>query len=98
MMNNSGDLADRIYVPAEDVLHQRVGAEVILINLKNDRIYSLNPTGARFFELLESKISLSEIKDKLCEEFDVSPEALEQELQDITKKLLDENLINVENI
>lgn len=81
------------YSVPPDIIYEWVGDEMVIINLKTDRIFSLNKTGARFFDLLTSRHSVSEIKDKLLKEFEVDPLTLDTEVQNIIGKLLDESLI-----
>ncbi len=41
---------------------------------------TLNETGARIWELLDGKAMVIEIRDKITEEFDVTPEEAEKDL------------------
>ena len=66
--------------PNPDVVHQRVGEEVVLVHLKTNQIYALNETGARFWELLSEGITRPEIESRLLDEFDVEPEELAHEI------------------
>lgn len=85
------------YQVNQDIIHQRVGEDIILINLKSDRIFSLNRTGARFFELLSEHRPIPEIKEKLLAEFDVDPETLDDEILNILDNLLEESFIYADN-
>jgi len=44
--------------PSEDTVTQRVGEGIVLVHLPTDRIYSLNPTATRLWELLAARKSL----------------------------------------
>ena len=63
-----------------DVILQRIGNEMILINLKTEQIYSLNHTAARFIELLEIGKSLEDIESQIIQEYDVEPNVLHQDI------------------
>ena len=66
----------------------------MLVNLQTNRIFELNRTGARLWELLEDAPSESEIVEQLGAEFEVSQERLEREVRSTIDSLLDEALIS----
>ena len=59
--------------PNPDVVSRRLGDEVVLVHLKTNRIFSLSPTGARFWELLSDGKSRTEIEAALLQEYEVTP-------------------------
>ena len=58
--------------PSRDALATRVGDEIVLVHTVTDRIYVLNRTGARVWELLCGELDQTEIESRLAEEFDVA--------------------------
>jgi Coenzyme PQQ synthesis protein D (PqqD) len=81
--------------PTEDVVGQRLGDEVVLVSLHTNRIFELNRTGGRFWELLQSENDRARIEQRLLEEFDVSQEELSAELDRLIKSLADEELVRI---
>jgi hypothetical protein len=81
--------------PSQDVVGQRLGDEVVLVSLQTNRIFELNRTGARFWELLQSESDRGRIEQRLLEEFEVSEEDLSAEVDQLIKNLTDEELIRV---
>jgi hypothetical protein len=81
--------------PSQDVVGQRLGDEVVLVSLETNRIFELNRTGARFWELLLSESDRSRIEQRLVEEFEVSEEELSEEVDQLIKSLTDEELVRV---
>ena len=81
--------------PSQDVVGQRLGDEVVLVSLETNRIFELNRTGARFWELLQSESDRSRIEQRLLEEFEVSREELSSEVDRLVKSLTDEELVRV---
>jgi hypothetical protein len=79
--------------PSPDVVHQRLEGEIVLVNLKTNRIFALNRTGARLWELLEVGCDRSEISRQMQAEFDVDAAQLEQEIEALLSSLLDEELV-----
>jgi hypothetical protein len=81
--------------PSQDVVGQRLGDEVVLVSLETNRIFELNRTGARFWELLQSENDRSRIEAQLLEEFEVTEEELSAEVDRLIKSLNDEELIRI---
>jgi hypothetical protein len=79
--------------PNPDVLWQRLDDEVIVMQLKTDRIFSLNATGARFWELIAGGMELAAVREEMGKEFDVPPEVLAAEVEGILTLLIGEQLL-----
>ena len=73
--------------PDADLVFRRMGEEMVLVHLPSDRIYVLNTTGARIWELLLETADLETVKARLLEEFEGSPEAIEAELATFVTEL-----------
>jgi len=56
--------------PAADVIARRLGDSAVLIRLNTNRIYELNATGARVWELLSEGATRDQVVDVLGREFD----------------------------
>ncbi len=80
-----------------EVVAQRVGDEVILVNLQTNRMHSLNRTGARLWDLLTAGQDLAGIHAQLQAEFDVDPAQLRQEIETIVAALKDAGLVVAES-
>lgn len=81
--------------PSQDVVGQRLGDEVVLVSLETNRIFELNRTGARFWELLQSETDRGRIEAQLLEEFTVTEEELSAEVDRLIKSLDDEELVRI---
>ena len=79
--------------PNEDVVFQRVGDDLVLVQLKTNEIYALNETGARFWDLLVEGKSRSEVEAAMLREFDVPPEQLAVEIDHILAELAKHKMI-----
>jgi hypothetical protein len=66
--------------PHPDVVWRRVGEEVVLVDLKTNRIYSLNDTGARLWELISAGHDRAAVETALIEEFDVEESELRRQV------------------
>jgi len=81
--------------PSQDVVGQRLGGEVVLVSLQTNRIFELNRTGARFWELMQSESDRGRIEQRLLEEFEVSKDELSAELDQLIESLADEELVRI---
>jgi hypothetical protein len=76
-----------------DVIARRMHDEVVLVHLGTDRIYTLNATAARFWELLEGGMERPAIQRILGEEFDVDERRLDEEMETLVAELSAQGLL-----
>jgi hypothetical protein len=76
-----------------NVVAQRVDDQVVLVNLETNRIFALNPTGARLWELLSAGHSEAEIRAKLIEEYGIAQAELEAEVDRLMHELNGQSLV-----
>lgn len=79
--------------PHPQVTFQNLGSTTVLVHLETNRVYELNRTGARCWELLCEGCDQSEIKRRLFEEFDAAEVQLDDEIDQILKSLTSEKLL-----
>lgn len=73
--------------PSTDVVSRRVGDEIVLVHLQSDQMYSLNPTGARAWELLSEGHDPEAIEATLADEYDVDRADARRELETLLDEL-----------
>jgi hypothetical protein len=76
---------DKIYSKSDSIVFRKIADEFILVPIRQnvgdlESIYTLNETGARIWELIDGKIKVRKIKEKLIEEFEVTPEEVEKDI------------------
>lgn len=86
-------IAMRDIKPSPDVIAQRVGDNVIIVNLQTSLMYDLNRTGGRLWDLLSAGRELTDIHATLLREFEVDPGDLRREMEAILASLLDAGLV-----
>jgi hypothetical protein len=86
-----GDVLPR---PIPDVAYRELEGQMVLVHLGTNRIYSLNETGARFWELLAGGSERAEIEQQLLDEFAIEPDELRQEVDSMLTALADEGLVS----
>jgi hypothetical protein len=87
-------LDDRVEFP-EDVIAQQVGEEMVLLDLEAGVYYGLDPVGRRIWELLTEHRRLRVVFETMVEEYDVTPEALQQDLLQLVQELQARGLTQV---
>ena len=79
--------------PAADIVARQLGEFAVVIHLATNGIYELNSTGARIWDLVGNGATVETTLETLAAEFDMAPETVRTEVDDIIKELLDEGLL-----
>jgi len=87
-------LDDRVEF-SEDVIAQQVGEEMVLLDLEAGVYYGLDPVGRRIWELLIEHRRLRVVFETVVEEYDVTPEVLQQDLLQLVQELQAKGLTQV---
>lgn len=82
--------------PHPDVVFQLLGDEAVLVQLKTNRIFALNKTGAHFWQLLVQGHDRGQIESRLLQTFDVKPDDLAREIDALIDALSAERLVTGE--
>jgi hypothetical protein len=79
---------------SSDTVSRRLGDAAVLIRLSTNRIYELNSTGARLWDLLQTARSLDDIVETLCGEFDGAPATIRADVEELLQRLTAEGLVH----
>ena len=79
--------------PRADVVARRMGRTGVLVDLRTSRIFELNNTAARVWELLGASLTPEEIVSSLSREYAVDSGALGRELSRLLDQLEREGLL-----
>jgi hypothetical protein len=82
--------------PDPDVIGQRIGDECVLVHPRTDRIYALNRTGARVWELLNAGYDRARVHEQMLQEFEVSPAQLARDIDAVLTSLQHEGLVTAQ--
>jgi hypothetical protein len=75
------------------VVSSRLGDAGVLVHLRTNKIFELNATGLRIWELLGEGESLENVERRLCDEFNAEPTRLRSELVALLNALHHEGLV-----
>jgi hypothetical protein len=95
-MNRADDRFSRqelSFRPSPDVIARRLDRAGVLVHLPTNRIFELNETGIRIWELLSAQQQADRIVDQLVEEFDVDAEQAARELSEFLVRFRHEGLV-----
>lgn len=79
--------------PDPDVVTQRLDDELVVVHLRTNRIFVLNRTAARYWELLDSGLDSAQIQETLLREFAIEEDELRGEIESFARTLTSEELI-----
>jgi len=79
------DFLEKVYKKSDSIVSRKIGDEFILVPIKQDvgdleSIYTLNETAARIWELIDGKIKVTDIKERIVQEFEITPTEAERDL------------------
>lgn len=76
-----------------DVIARHLGESAVLVHLPTNRVFELNHTGARVWDLIGEGMPLDRIVQTLVEEFDMDVPGVTADVTDLIDWLRDEELI-----
>ena len=88
----------RVYRHADDVICRQVGAESILVPIRNnvgslDYIYTLSPVAARIWTLLDGTHSVDDVVSAICDEYEVTREQAAADVAELVSDLENVSLL-----
>jgi hypothetical protein len=80
---------------ADDVLKREVGDELILLDLKTEAYFGLNPSARAFIDRVTAGVSAGEAADAVATEHEAEPAAVREDMAALLRELLDAGLVDV---
>ena len=84
---------ENIYRFQEKALFRSVGEEGVVLMLDSGQLFSCNETAEAFLRRLDGELSLAEIANAVCEEFEIDSKTLLEDLAELIKELTAENVL-----
>ncbi len=79
-----------------EVISQEVSGETVLLDLQSENYFGLDEVGTRIWQLIQESGQLQTIYDTLLEEYDVTPEKLQQDLEKLLQAIQAAGLVSLE--
>lgn len=82
---------------AEHVMTQEVEGELVLLSLTGERYFGLDETGSAMWREVTTAPSIEAAYERLLAGYDVAPEKLRSDLGDFLARLLEHDLIQIDD-
>jgi hypothetical protein len=79
-----------------DVISQEVSGETVLLDLESENYFGLDEVGTRIWQLIKETSDLQAIYSTLLEEYDVSEDRLQQDLDTLLAEITGLGLVTLE--
>jgi len=83
-------------VQATDVVAAEMDGETVMMRIKSGMYYGLDNVGSRIWELIETPRQVSQVIDRLMEEYDVERAKCQANTLDLLNQLYEEGLIKID--
>lgn len=80
----------------DEIISGDVDGETVMMSIESGQYHSLNLTGNRIWELLESPCTVGKIIETLKDEFDAKPEVITEEVCRFLGQLLERDVIQID--
>jgi hypothetical protein len=84
----------RVTVP-ETVLFRELDGESVLLNLDTESYLGLNEVGTRMWSVLTTSPTIQAAYDELQTEYDVAPDVLRQDMENLLGQMLEHGLVQI---
>jgi hypothetical protein len=81
------------YSISPDAVANRMGDQIVVVHVGTDRIFELNSTAARIWDLLSEGRDRNEIQRLVSQEFNVSETLASRQIEELLSSLVSENII-----
>jgi hypothetical protein len=80
---------------ASAVVAREIGGEMMLMDLDSGTYFGLNAIGGRIWRALENGEPIEDLCAQLAQEFDVRPDTLHKDVDELLARLQEQKLISV---
>lgn len=92
------DIWKQRVTPADEVLHQELAGETVLLHLKTEHYFGLDPVGTRIWQVLGETGSAEAVVARLLTEYDVDESRLRADVERLLGELIAGHLVKVEAV
>lgn len=84
---------DSLLQRSGDIICSEADGEIVMMNIETGQYHSINEVGSDIWKMLENPIKLSEICQKLLEDYDIDQKTCEDEVLKFVEHLSSEGLL-----
>ena len=89
---------DKVPIPNPDVISRVVSNETILVNPPMGEVKVLNEVGTRIWSLVDGRISIREIANLICLEYQIGLEDAQDDIIEFIEQLVERNAITLSDV
>lgn len=82
-------------VASEEQVACEVEGEAVILDLKSETYFGLNPVGTRIWDLIQEPARAADVCRTLLEEYDVEPDRCRREVLALLNEMADEGIVEV---
>jgi hypothetical protein len=87
---------DTNVVASQELVAANLDGEVVILGFQSGSYFGLDQVGAFVWELIQTPRKVTELRDRILDEYDAEPVQCEQDLIHLLEDLLEKQLIEVE--
>lgn len=81
------------YVKNPEVIHSKIGDEVVLLNIKSGMYFGMNQVASAIWEILAKQSTMEMIIEELMKQFEVDRVTCESQTKELLENLIEKKLI-----
>lgn len=81
----------------QNIMASDMDGDIVMMNIETGKYYNLGKIGGLIWNMTEYATSISDLVDKLTNEFDVTKEQCEKDILPFLEKMLEQKLIFCKN-
>lgn len=89
-------MAEYYKINSKEITYRIIDREAVILNLKTGNYYSLNATGTFVWMLLENRIGIEDLANRLVEEFGIDIKIALRDTKLLLKDLILEKMVRQE--
>jgi PqqD family protein of HPr-rel-A system len=82
------------FIRNTNAISGRLNDELVMMDIKKGKYFSLNPVATRIWDLLDQPLSMEELCTLLTEEYDVDPGQCREEVREYLEEMTRLGLVN----
>jgi hypothetical protein len=80
---------------SEEAIAQEIGGETVILDLSGEHYFGLDQVGTRIWQLVDEVGVIQTVFERMLEEYDVEPEPLQHDLNQLLGELVELGLMEV---
>ncbi len=83
------------YMLDPELLYSKIGNEIVLLTVESGKYFKIDEIGSLIWEYIKKPKSISEIKDYLIQDYNVTEDQCVADISSFLDKLISDNLLKV---